>query len=68
MRSTPTPFEILRTVKVSLTPRPRRAMQTPFERLETFLVPFLDPHIDAQRVTRPERRQLSPAATLFVFR
>ena len=29
MRSTPMPLEILRTVKVSLTPLPRRAMQTP---------------------------------------
>ena len=29
MRSTPTPFEILRTVNVSDTPAPRRAMQTP---------------------------------------
>ena len=29
MRSTPTPLEILRTVKLALTPEPRRAMQTP---------------------------------------
>src|SRR5512133_4400741 len=52
MRSTPTPLEILRTVKVALTPEPRRAMHTPSNAWIRSFSPSL---------TRTFTRMVSPA-------
>ena len=59
MRSTPTPLEILRTVKVSLTPLPRRAMQTPSNAWMRSFSPSFDANVDAERVTGTERRHVA---------
>src|SRR5947207_13288607 len=52
MRSTPMPLEILRTVKDSLTPLPRRAMHTPSNAWRRSLSPSF---------TRTLTRSVSPA-------
>src|SRR5256885_3840166 len=61
IRSTPTPAEIFRTVKVSLMPAPRRAMHTPSNACSRSLSPSR---------TRTITRTVSPGANAgrFVFR
>src|ERR1019366_9564028 len=54
MRSTPTPFEILRTVNVSETPAPRREMHTPSKACRRSFSPSLTRTLT--RSVSPERK------------
>ena len=59
MRSTPTPFEILRTVNVSLTPAAATRDAHALERLNALLFAFLHAHVDAKGVAGAERRDVT---------
>ena len=68
MRSTPTPFETLRTVNVSLTPPPRRAIHTPSNACNRSFSPSTHSHIDSQRVTGAKRGNVRAQPRLSRFR
>ena len=64
VRSTPTPKDCLRTVKVSRTPSPWRLMTTPSKTCVRRRVPSIDLEVDAEPVTGRKARDATQLAAL----